>query len=189
MENLIAERRRILKLGPDDAGPAWINYRYPRVDEATGKCADNEQLKKPDLDRSLEETTAALRRAQYPAQVTPVTPMVPDIGPNTIIVAACGTTGQDALPHQAGGFITADFLLAYQLWAGATTDQVWLHSINFPALLKTNHRYVHGSPYGTRKVVMDERLFEESRKGVAKFPLETFLRDSNEKSNEQFQEE
>jgi hypothetical protein len=43
-----------------------------------------------------------------------------------------------------------------------TPNQTWLHSLDFPALIKEHERYLHGNPYLPGKVVLDREIYDKN---------------------------
>ncbi|KAL8733587.1 MAG: hypothetical protein Q9166_001995 [cf. Caloplaca sp. 2 TL-2023] len=86
-----------------------------------------------------------------------VTRTPPDITPNTRIVAVCGIKQQRAGPGADGWFLS-DFFAFYHLLHGLTPHQHWMHALDLTALTTQERPYLHGSPFKTRKVVLDDKI-------------------------------
>lgn len=96
---------------------------------------------------------------QY-TQFTTHTP--PDITSNTRIVAVCGTFQKKAMPKVDGWFLS-DFFAFYTIFRGMTQHQTWMHCLDIEDLLKVHGPYLHGSPFKTRKVVLDTEIVKKAK--------------------------
>ena len=82
----------------------------------------------------------------------------PDVTQNTRIIGVLGILQNDAAPHQNGYFLS-DFIAFHHLLRKCTKSQKWLHCLDLGTLIDDHTRYLHGSPFLDRKVVLDhERL-------------------------------
>ncbi|KAL8668278.1 MAG: hypothetical protein Q9168_007089 [Polycauliona sp. 1 TL-2023] len=86
----------------------------------------------------------------------------PDITPNTRIVAVCGIKPVEAGPSDDGWFLT-DFFAFHHLLSGLTKHQIWLHCLDLHELVQQHRTYLHGSPWKTRKVVMDHKIINGAK--------------------------
>ena len=93
-----------------------------------------------------------------------VTHTVPDIRPNTRVVAICGITddGDCANPDDDGWFLS-DFFAFNYLMKGTCANQKWLSSEDPKALVQKYGSYLHGHPYLEKKVVLDQALFDNDQ--------------------------
>ncbi|KAI4090307.1 MAG: hypothetical protein LQ344_004855 [Seirophora lacunosa] len=125
----------------------------------------------------LEKTVA---RPQY-EKFNTHTP--PDITTKTRILAVCGIQPKNASPNEDGWFLS-DFFAFYHLFRGLTSNQCWMHCLDLEELVTTHGAYFHGSPFKTRKVVLDhatlnaaENLVKVSVPGGMKLKFQQKLRD------------
>ncbi|KAL8936160.1 MAG: hypothetical protein Q9216_005079, partial [Gyalolechia sp. 2 TL-2023] len=85
----------------------------------------------------------------------------PDTTPNTHIVAVCGVGQEDAGPGDDGWFLS-DFFAFYHLLDGATAHQHWIHCLDLEKLVNKHHQYLHGNPFKTRKIVLDQGILDRA---------------------------
>ncbi|KAL8710042.1 MAG: hypothetical protein Q9220_005313 [cf. Caloplaca sp. 1 TL-2023] len=52
----------------------------------------------------------------------------------------------------------------WHIFNGFTKHQTWFHCLDLDALVKAHGRYLHGSPYKQRKVVLDGQILQKTRK-------------------------
>ncbi|KAL8670333.1 MAG: hypothetical protein Q9168_005120 [Polycauliona sp. 1 TL-2023] len=88
----------------------------------------------------------------------------PDVLPNTRIVAVLGLTPEEAVTPESMWFIS-DFFAFWNLMHGLTTIQHWFHALDIQSLVNTNKVYLHGNPYNTRKVVLDQAILNQACAG------------------------
>jgi hypothetical protein len=81
----------------------------------------------------------------------------PEIKDNTRIVAICGTPEESADPEVDGWFLS-DFYLFNYLFKGTGSHQVWLANESPEALVSKYGEFLHGNPFGKRRVVLDEKM-------------------------------
>ncbi|KAL8880341.1 MAG: hypothetical protein Q9198_002230 [Flavoplaca austrocitrina] len=85
----------------------------------------------------------------------------PDVTNNTRVVAICGIKQAEADPTDDGWFLS-DFFAFHHLLTGLTKNQVWLHCLDLKQLVAKYRPYLHGSPFRTRKVVMDNDIIDRA---------------------------
>ncbi|KAL8788895.1 MAG: hypothetical protein Q9213_001418 [Squamulea squamosa] len=90
-----------------------------------------------------------------------VTRTPPDVTNNTRIVAICGIDQKEASPQEDGWFLS-DFFAFYHLLHGLTKHQSWLHCLDLKSLIDQHEVYLHGSPFKTRKVVLDAEMLSSA---------------------------
>ncbi|XMA12812.1 hypothetical protein WAI453_005603 [Rhynchosporium graminicola] len=171
--NLGIQRSNLSKHNPQSA-QRWVEYWYSSVNKLTGKVKDNANLALPRLQNDIRRTTEALGRMsvqdprsyggnynkseshhiEFPEFVTN---KPPDVDADTVIVAVCGITQAEAPPSR-DGWMLSDFVALWHLFGGKTSDQTWLHCLDIENLLGEYDRYVHGTPYKTRKIVLDAKI-------------------------------
>ena len=92
-----------------------------------------------------------------------VTHTIPDITPKTRIIAVLGIEQKNAGPGDDGWFLS-DFFAFWHVLNGFTSNQTWLHGLKLDELIKQHQRYLHGSPFKTRKVVLDAAILDRAMK-------------------------
>ena len=88
----------------------------------------------------------------------------PDIQPTTRIIAVLGIRPEEAVEPRSMWFIS-DFFAFWNLFNGVTPSQTWLHCLDFQKLIDKNGLYLHGNPYKTRKVVLNQAILDHAQKG------------------------
>ncbi|KAL8746344.1 MAG: hypothetical protein Q9184_007758 [Pyrenodesmia sp. 2 TL-2023] len=96
----------------------------------------------------------------------------PDITQNTRILAVCGISQKDAAP-QGDGWFLSDFFAFYHLFHGLGRTECWMHCLDLKALVTQHRAYLHGSPFKTRKFVMDGEILDNA-KNLLKIGLERY---------------
>ncbi|KAL8981669.1 MAG: hypothetical protein Q9205_003613 [Flavoplaca limonia] len=86
----------------------------------------------------------------------------PDITQKTRVVAVCGLVQEDASPADDGWFLS-DFFAFHHLFSGLTKHQTWIHCLDLHQLVTSFRPYLHGSPFKTRKVVMDHDIISKAQ--------------------------
>ena len=95
---------------------------------------------------------------------------LPDIHPNTKIVAVCGINdwkppgkAQGLAAPQEDGWFFSDMYLYHHLFSGIFQDQVWLTCVSPRTLVEKYGPYVHGDPKfpESRRVVLDEDMLDD----------------------------
>ncbi|KAI4120260.1 MAG: hypothetical protein LQ338_007149 [Usnochroma carphineum] len=87
----------------------------------------------------------------------------PDITSNTRIIACLGLN-QDTIKPNHDGWFLSDFMAFWHIFNGLTKHQTWLHCLNLDAVVQAHTRYLHGNPYKQRKVVLDGKILQETKK-------------------------
>jgi hypothetical protein len=87
---------------------------------------------------------------------------VPDVRPNTRIVALCATPLDLANPERDGWFYSNWFLLNC-LYKGLGTNQIWMAPCSAQQLVDEYTEYLHGSFFGTRRVVLSQRMINNDQ--------------------------
>jgi hypothetical protein len=59
--------------------------------------------------------------------------------------------------------MVSDFFALYHLFQGTTKHQVWMHTLDLGELVEKHSEYLHGNPYGNRKVVLDKAILANIR--------------------------
>ncbi|KAI4274448.1 MAG: hypothetical protein LQ337_003929 [Flavoplaca oasis] len=88
----------------------------------------------------------------------------PDIQPNTRLIAVLGLSPEEAVQPSSMWFIS-DYFAFWNLFNGVTPSQTWLHCLDFQKLIDKNGLYLHGNPYKTRKVVLNQTILSHARTG------------------------
>jgi hypothetical protein len=146
----------------------WERYSYPGIKLGPG-ASDWSDLNDPD---KLSQAIARMNiRANYRTgerdfrlpnhdglifQYAPSC-VPPDVPPNTRIVAVCCIPQEDASPNVDGWFVS-DFMAMYHLFQGLTEHQTWMHVLDLEKLVTQDSEYLHGNPYGNRKIVLDASI-------------------------------
>ncbi|KAL8824329.1 MAG: hypothetical protein Q9191_005127 [Dirinaria sp. TL-2023a] len=96
-----------------------------------------------------------------------LTHTVPDILPNTRILAVCGITDYEdqACPDEDGWFIS-DFYAFNFLLRGQGAAQSWLTTESPKYLVSKYKEYLHGAPHKPRKVVLDNDMMSDGPQSV-----------------------
>ncbi|KAF6238615.1 hypothetical protein HO173_003121 [Letharia columbiana] len=92
----------------------------------------------------------------------------PDITSKTRIIAVLGIH-QNATPQKDGWFVS-DFFAFWNIFQGITENQKWYHCLDLDDLVTKHERYLHGNPYGQRKVVLDSGILAQSK--LSRHPLQ-----------------
>lgn len=157
----------------DDNAP-WRKFRYPLSDSLTDASIN----KREELDHMLARLNLAgqeMRPSTFGGLFNSptnepltyerlATHVPPDVPKNTRILAFLGIGQDTALPDTDGWFLS-DFFAFYHLFQGLTPHQTWLHALDLESLLESCKRYLHGSPYGKRKVVLDAKILQKIKDG------------------------
>ena len=95
---------------------------------------------------------------------------IPDVQPNTRIIAVCGITDWqkpgkqigDASPKESGWFLS-DFYYLHHMFQPMSSDQVWLTCLDPEDMVRKYGQYIHGDPANPedRRVVLDESKLPE----------------------------
>lgn len=91
---------------------------------------------------------------------------IPDIQPNTMVVAVCGITdwADEASPQKSGWFFS-DFYLFHHLLKEVSRDQIWLTSVSPEYAVQKYGEYLHGDSdpgaMSARRVVLDKAMLSE----------------------------
>ena len=95
-------------------------------------------------------------------EAMPPTPVrsAPTITPTTHVRALVGVPAIGADPAEDGWFFS-DFFLFNQLFRGLGASQRWYTSVRPDDLVQTYGEYVYGSPFHTRRVVLDAHTLPE----------------------------
>ncbi|EKD17608.1 hypothetical protein MBM_04469 [Drepanopeziza brunnea f. sp. 'multigermtubi' MB_m1] len=90
----------------------------------------------------------------------------PDVPKNTRILSFLSIWQSSASPTLDGWFIS-DFFAFYHLFQNLTPNQTWLHSLDLDSLIDDPKikRYLHSSPWGKRKVVLDRDILAKIKRG------------------------
>ena len=136
-----------------------MSYKFSHVEDpndpaALRKAVERIELGKPaSLGGRLREASNISRTFDIFTIHTP-----PDVTQNTRIIAVLGILQNDAALHLNGWFLS-DFIAFHHLLRRCTKSQKWLHCLDLASLIRQHTRYLHGSPFLERKVVLnDERL-------------------------------
>ena len=119
------------------------------------------------------------------AKRTFVTHTVPDVSNNTRIIGVCGITHYDDKDSPAeDGWFFSDFFLFNLLLKGEGAAQTWLCSDDcspYKLIKRWKHQfpggYLHGDPFNTRKVVLDEEIIRDNRHSKITLPEPRFVLD------------
>ena len=84
----------------------------------------------------------------------------PDITRKTRVIAVLGIY-ENAAPDVDGWFVS-DFFAFWNIFQGITDNQSWSHCLDLDALVAKHERYLHGNPYGPRKVVLDSDILAKA---------------------------
>ncbi|KAI9811819.1 MAG: hypothetical protein M1832_000672 [Thelocarpon impressellum] len=91
-----------------------------------------------------------------------VTRTVPNIEGNTRVLAICATTDhEDFASGMKDGWFLSDFYLFNFLMRNVCAAQTWITAEDPANLVKKYGEYLHGNPYGTRSVVLDEKMLKD----------------------------
>ena len=85
-----------------------------------------------------------------------------DVTQNTRIIAVLGILQNDAAPDLNGWFLS-DFIAFHHLLRRCTKSQTWLHCLDLASLIDRHTRYLHGSPFLERKVVLDDERLKSAQ--------------------------
>jgi hypothetical protein len=88
----------------------------------------------------------------------------PDVTHKTRIIAILGIDPAKAAPNK-DGWLVSDFLAFWHLLHGMTEKQSWFHALDLEALVKAHTEYLHGNPYKSRKVVLNDKILERVQSG------------------------
>jgi hypothetical protein len=137
-------------------------HSYVDLDEATRKDLKSAKIIDPATYGGI------FRDASKSGQVINefITHTVPDILPQTRIIAVCGATdeGGAANPTMDGWFFS-DFYLFHHLFQGLGSQQHWISSEDPAELVSKYGVYLHGNPHKIRKVVLSSEMLETGRIG------------------------
>ena len=98
--------------------------------------------------------------SNLPTTRTFVTTTLPEIRPDTIVIAATHPTLSQADPTEDGWFIS-DFYAFNLLLKGCGHSQTWLSAVSPDALVKKWKEFLHGDPRQDRKIVLNQELISK----------------------------
>ncbi|CZT44850.1 uncharacterized protein RSE6_05094 [Rhynchosporium secalis] len=181
MEYAIQERCRNLGIQRSNLPSAqrWVEYWYPSVNKLTGKVKDNANLALPRLQDDIRRTTEALGRmsvqdprsygGNYSPKVTTSSfPNLLRISHQTLIQIlllwlSVASLKLRLLPVEMGGCSATSWPFGTFLAARPLIRHDELHCLDIENLLGEYDRYVHGTPYKTRKIVLDAKIHDHMK--------------------------
>ncbi|KAJ4324130.1 hypothetical protein N0V94_001486 [Neodidymelliopsis sp. IMI 364377] len=125
-------------------------------------------------DRSSWDPSTGRVLKRFPSGQSFISMTVPDVRPNTRIVSLCATPLDLANPEHDGWFYSDWFLLNY-LYKGLGTNQVWMALCSAQQLVNEYTEYIHGSPFGTRRVILNQRMINNNQLT----PVQTLSKNGN----------
>ncbi len=140
------------------AGYKFSDGEDPNDPGMMSKALGKMKLRTPETyGGALHESTTTGRQYEEFNLHTP-----PDITKKTRVVAVCGIVQGEASPADDGWFLS-DFFAFHHLFSGLTQHQTWMHCLDLHQLVTSFRPYLHGSPFKTRKVVMDHDVISKAK--------------------------
>lgn len=97
-----------------------------------------------------------------------VTSTPPDIDSKTRIVAVLGIKRDEVSPNDHGWFLS-DFAAFWHLFNGLGAKQRWFHCMQIQFVIRDHRTYLHGNPFGTRKVVLNQDIYNQIQQSKTPF--------------------
>ncbi|KAH6676817.1 hypothetical protein B0J14DRAFT_691181 [Halenospora varia] len=88
----------------------------------------------------------------------------PDINKNTHIIGVCGVNdfNDDSSPIDGDGWFASDMYAFHAVLRNKGFSQKWLACVSPQQLVSKYGEYLHGNPYRTRKVVLEQSMIDQN---------------------------
>ena len=89
-------------------------------------------------------------------EITSMACVVPEVSPNTRILAILGADNPD--PVNGDGWMVADYCLLNHMLREQGDEQIWLHAVDFEAARVAYGPILHGQSHRERRIVYDQNI-------------------------------